>query len=255
MAHLDWVVAGDHNDLPDCSVLVQVLQAAHQAVVLGSGQGARWQQDTLREIDFFIANRAATCTPAFCETVHLSDHIGITTTCKAHGRPLQRGRLKPQPKWEQPSFVSTEEWKSLVRKAWFQCSHTPESQYLQNLSDQPIDIEQEWKHYMSLLSEVMRLATRNAARHITSPAHERELLQKLRQPGVKTGKGLQQPEIQIINRVLRNAAPANTSHANTSQADKTLSRILARMYTVLRLTKKEVNNGKHQVAHGGSLPQ
>ena len=78
MAHLGWVVAGDHNDLPDCSVLVQVLQAAHQAVVVGVGQGTRWQQDTPREIDFFIANRAATCTPAFCETVHLSDHIGIT---------------------------------------------------------------------------------------------------------------------------------------------------------------------------------
>ena len=171
MAHLGWVVAGDHNDLPDCSVLVQVLQAAHQAVVVGVGQGTRWQQDTPREIDFFIANRAATCTPAFCETARLSDHIGITTTCKAQGRPLQRGRLKPQPKWEQPSFVSTEEWKSLVRKAWFQCSHTPVSQYLQNLSDQPIDIEHEWKHYMSLLSEVVRLATRNAARHITSPAH------------------------------------------------------------------------------------
>lgn len=39
MAHLGWVVAGDHNDLPDCSVLVQVLQAAHQAVVVGVGQG------------------------------------------------------------------------------------------------------------------------------------------------------------------------------------------------------------------------
>ena len=243
MANLAWVVAGNYNDPPESSVLVQVLQAAHLAVVVGSGQGTRWQQKTPREIGC-AASQADICAPAVCETVHLSDH---TTTCQPRRPPLQRGRFKPQPRWEKPSFVSAEDWKALVRKAWFLCCQNSDLQCLQNLGNQPIDVEQEWKRYMSLLSAVMRLATQNAAKHITTPAHERELLQKLRQPGVKTGKGVQKPEIQMVNMVLRNAAPANSS-----QADKALSRKLARMYTVLRLAKKEVSQGKHWVAHCNS---
>ena len=73
---------------------------------------------------------------------------------------------------------------------------------------------------------------------------KREVLQKLRQPGVKTGKGLQQPEIQIINRVLRNAAPANTS-----QADKALSRSLARCAPL------DKERSQQRQASGGTLPQ
>ena len=160
MANLAWVVAGNYNDPPESSVLVQVLQAAHLAVVVGSGQGTRWQQKTPREIGC-AASQADICAPAVCETVHLSDH---TTTCQPRRPPLQRGRFKPQPRWEKPSFVSAEDWKALVRKAWFLCCQNSDLQCLQNLGNQPIDVEQEWKRYMSLLSAVMRLATQNAAK-------------------------------------------------------------------------------------------
>ena len=74
------------------------------------------------------------------------------------------------------------------------------------------------------------------------PQDETELLSRPHQAGANRGKGNLPPVAQAVNRVLHHGAPPNSS-----QTAKRFASRLARLYTLLRLARLEVNNGKHRV--------
>eukprot|EP00438_Fugacium_kawagutii_P024663 Skav213942 [mRNA] locus=scaffold2679:339611:341242:- [translate_table: standard] len=151
-----------------------------------------------------------------------------------------RGRFKQQPSWPRPSFVSNAQWKELVRQAWHHCAQFDDMRKLAGLTSSAIDVNQEWKAFMSVLSQVFLQATREAAKFVSKPEHDQELSRQLHQPGIRQGKGIHDPVVQQVHRVLRtNAAP------NSSQQGKELSKKLARLYSLVRILKADIHRDKN----------
>ena len=97
-------------------------------------------------------------------------------------------RLRPQPKWNPPTFVSEDQWRKTLETTWNKHLGTAEAKYLHDLSEN-IDVNKEWTSFMKLLSKVYKEATRATAVHIRSQANEQELEKKLSQVGHGNGKG------------------------------------------------------------------
>lgn len=169
------------------------------------------------------------------EEVHLSDHIAVTMNFKRHIQLQPRGRLQQQPLWSKPSFLSRSQWKDLISQAWFSKVQSADMQTLLNLDNNEIDVNTEWKAFMTVLSEVFLQATRAAATIAIQPEQEQELWRLLHQPGIRHGKGMHSP-------VLHSSAPANRS-----QEDKVLSRKWARLCSLARLLRADVQQDRRML--------
>jgi hypothetical protein len=68
---------------------------------------------------------------------------------------LQRGRLKPQPRWPKPSQLNSTQWKQQLQNAWDDITHSPQAEQLQQSMQQvPTQggIQTEWNLYMHLIT-------------------------------------------------------------------------------------------------------
>ena len=136
--------------------------------------------------------------------------------------------------------VGTNGWSSLVGLSTRR--RVPASQTSASEWD---SVDDEWKDFMSLLSNVFHKATRHDATHIIEPTHEHELLRKLNQLGVRNGEGINIPAVQQVNRALPSAIPSNST-----QNDKALAKKLARRYKWIDLLKRTFVGGSRRAYVG-----
>lgn len=229
--NIPWLIAGDHNETPETSLLYAVTSMAQPCNIIKTGESTRWEGNS--ELDWFLTSRPTQFSASFLDKKDkISDRIAVNLWMSHQQAPSFTYRLRPQPKWNPPTFVSEDQWRKTLETTWNKHLGTAEAKYLHDLS-QNIDVNKEWTSFMKLLSKVYKEATRATAVHIRSQANEQELEKKLSQVGHGNGK---------FNQVLKNAG-----HPNSNQAEKKLSRTLARLYELRTLAQKSIRQNYHTI--------
>ena len=238
--NIPWLIAGDHNETPETSLLHAVTSMAQPCNIIKTGESTRWEGNS--ELDWFLTNRPTQFSASFLDKKDkISDHIAVNLWMSHLQAPSFTYRLRPQPKWNPPTFVNEDQWRKTLEKTWCKHLSTGEAKFLHDLPKN-IDVNKEWTSFMNLLSKVYKEATRATAVHIRSQANEQELEKKLSQVGHDNGKGTKPPTPQRFNQVLKNAG-----HPTSSQAEKKLSRRLARLYELRTLAQKSIRQNHHTI--------
>lgn len=180
-----WLLAADFNEAPAQGVVLDAA-ASFGGTYFGTGEPIRWEGKS--ELDYFLTNKPQWCQRPTLETEsHVSDHIAVTISVASQDKANFHFRLKPQPAWNKPSFVTQEQWQQVLKEAWEEETHLPNTQ-LFSAFPAHIDVDKEWKLFMLTLSHTFRRATEKIAGRCAHPDHQQELRRLLHQPGLNNGK-------------------------------------------------------------------
>ena len=228
-----WLAAGDSNETQVGHIAATMTQL--EGVCLQTDIPTRW--DGRLEIDWFATNRPHSCDHLTVdESQVLSDHKIVSLFMRVSCLPATRYRYKPQPVWKKPSFLLEEHWHEFLGKAW-QTSTAGHMAPLVQLQQASIDVDLEWKNFMTVLSQTYKLATSLALEKATEPHHHEEIQKSLRQKGIHNGKGIHIPSLQQINNTTKTAG-----HLRADLADRKIAKKLAKLHEFRRLAKKAVRD-------------
>jgi hypothetical protein len=135
--------------------------------------------------------------------------------------PATRFRYPEHPRWKKPSFLTPEQWQSLLQVAWQKNAEQP-SPNLLYLHTTDLDVNFEWGNFMHLLNETYKKATMIAADRTSDPAETAEVQSTLKQNGIKMGKGIQCPKVLQVNISLHVAGHHRPDMADRKIAKKNL---------------------------------
>ena len=130
--------------------------------VFNTGLATRWTSN--REVDWFVTNRVLWLSGPWQINLAISDHIPLGIDLLGVESIRKCGRLKPQPQWHKPLFLSKVEWHSLLEQEWVKCSssHPAHARLAMLLEEQAPDVQREWDEFMTLMSAIFHNATRVA---------------------------------------------------------------------------------------------
>ena len=150
--NIPWLIAGDHNETPETSLLHAVTCMAQPCNIIQTGESTRWEGNS--ELDWFLTNRPTQFSHSFLDKKDkVSDHIAVNLWMTHQQGPSFTYRFRPQPKWDPPTFVSEDQWRKTLGKTWSKHLHTREAIYLQGLPED-INVNKEWTLFMPCISLV-----------------------------------------------------------------------------------------------------
>ena len=206
-----WVAAGDANEEPNHHIAASFTQ--FEGHVFSSGLATHFKGK--KELDWFSTSRPQNCGQV---TVHnsikISDHKLVAMRVRTSTQPATRFRYPEHPRWNKPSFLTPEQWQSLLQVAWQKNAEQP-SPNLLYLRPTDVDVNLEWVNFMHLLNDTYKNATMIAADRTSDPAETAEVQSTLKQNGFKTGKGIQCPKVQKVSNSLHVAG-----HHRPDMADR-----------------------------------
>jgi len=185
-----WMVLGDFNADPKESKAFHYLRLQGGHLIGNPEHGSRWNSEHF--IDWGAVSHSELATYAHMNNdIHLSDHKGFWVEFRKLVRQTKKGRLKPAPKWDVPSWLTKDEWTDLLNVTWTretmlsrdfrsftQFSHLP---YRFENQD---DVQQEWDLFLKCLNHCFHTTYQNLYNNPScTNDQKRELQTLLRQPG------------------------------------------------------------------------
>lgn len=162
-----WMVLGDFNADPKESKAFHYLRLQGGHLIGNPEHGSRWNSEHF--IDWGAVSHSELATYTHMNNdIHLSDHKGFWVEFRKPVRQAKKGRLKPAPKWDVPSWLTKDEWTDLLNVTWTretmlsrdfrsftQFSHLP---YRFENQD---DVQQEWDLFLKCLNHCFHTTYQN----------------------------------------------------------------------------------------------
>ena len=235
-----WLVVGDFNKKTDESAAGRFLQI-HGGHLVGDPEiGSRWNSPHFIDWGMVSALDEASFIKMH-DHIHISDHKGFWVSITRAARAHQTGRLKPSPKWYQPTWISKPDWISFLETCWNE-PVLPSSRYGSLLDalnrpfqeDSEEDVQLEWDHFMACLNLCFFQAFTKIGRDPQNTEEQNREIQKvLRQPGL-SAKGAPATWQQI------NGAAVARGDPRPGEKVRRLRRKLARVFEARRCCLKNI---------------
>ena len=234
-----WMVLGDFNADPKESKAFHYLRLQGGHLIGNPEHGSRWNSEHF--IDWGAVSHSELATYTHMNNdIHLSDHKGFWVEFRKLVRQTKKGRLKPAPKRDVPSWLTKDEWTDLLNVTWTretmvsrdfrsftQFSHLP---YRFENQD---DVQQEWDLFLKCLNHCFHTTYQNLYNNPScTNDQKRELQTLLRQPG-RSSKG-SLATFQWVNNAL-----GHRSDPTPGEGVRKLRRRIARLFECRRLCNKQ----------------